>query len=448
MEEVCSPSGVNQDSAGVEAVYADAPLDMSAFLLRPTPEDAETGLRLQTTNRYRAYQPIPCSIACRNCGEYLGYVLTDERGNIVARPDEGGREFKLIYWSPTRGFVLQLVDAALWAAAASIIPEVLTERLPKYQYERAKAMSTALSVPVDRVPELFDGSSRPQFRSMQHGVCLREGLHPRKPDSTLSAEDHVLLGSANSRFISVTSSLSIGIMWALPLGPLVTINEHVAHLTGGRTISQEELVSVFKDPVAINRTRRCAEDLIDGSVHEWAVEPISSVATALHGPRARVDGVGMPACFPSNREDFARLVRTIPQPGELKADMNATLLCDPVTGSQFVLMRTSRNSIPPHIAGDTETAFPGVMELARQQLKRTCDEYYAGGGMGHLAYFEVDLDVFQYERRVTTADQLVVPRLPFLLLLHDPASFADDVHKIYLLKKGEDDLARTCAPKL
>jgi hypothetical protein len=438
-----------------DAVFADAPLGDDAQVTRsPAAHLGTTALQLYSTNRYRSV-PVIEELRCRSCSSDVGYVIVGSDGCPLARPDEGGREYKFWYYTPQRGHVLRLADKLAWYQLAQRVPPVLSVRSDKKQLERAQQLAHELSLSIVDVPKIFaaDGTFRDAapsgyLRSLRRDEDAHDRLVPRNTFSEKTPADHVK-GDRETPYISVTSSLSIGLMWSMPFGSLVVLNERAAALTGADLIQHSTLLSALNsDTVLVNRTKSAVESLYRGPVSALAVEELRATPVAMNGPDAPHRRSSLHAAFPRTVEELRLLTPMILTPditSLLKTDMGMTLVWNAKSGNRFAVIRVSRNSIPAVVHGDTELDFPGALALARSQLTTACRLYYDRGGTGDLAFYEADLELFQYDRRITAVDHLRVRRLPFLLLWcgqrDDLALYAEDLRTIYKLKKGDDTLS-------
>ena len=438
-----------------EAVYADS-LPSPARVRRVAETNELLAAQLLATNRYAKVKPAPHDLLCDGCGRRVGYVLEhkDVPGLPLERPNEDGRAYKLYYWTPTLGNVLVFDEAALakWVAMEANIPAPLpAARERRGQLELAHELAARLGVRVADVPAVIQSDRTPYFRSLRIDEPHREGLAARFPEATNTPFEHVMKGSATSRFVSVSSSPNIACLWALPFGPIVTINKSVATLLGDEYITIAELernvatTEHIDNAIAVLRVQSAQEALFVGGVHKLAVERLVSridvVCTVPNDVGAKGDGSD---AFPSNTTIPTLRLEEFPAELVPSPDMGASFVVDPSTGARYVLFRVSRNSLPPHKEGDTDAAFPNVLMAARDQLARACRIFRCeDDGAATLAYYEADVVVFQFERSITSFDNIRIERLPFLLLRCDGPTEAIKARmkRIYELKKGVNELA-------
>ena len=118
-------------------------------------------------------------------------------------------------------------------------------------------------------------------------------------------------------------------------------------------------------------------------------------------------------------------------------------MVDSSTGVRCVLFRVSRNSLPALHEGDTNAAFPHIMESARAQLALRLPCVSNEGNGATLVYDEADKEEFQFDRKITLFDNITIPRLPILLLREEGTAeeMSDRMKRIYALKKGSNMLA-------
>ena len=196
----------HRQSVPTEAVFADS-LPAPARVRRVPVKNALLAAQLTATNRYAGLDPSPHDLLCDGCGRHVGYVLerSDAPGEPVERPNEAGRAYKFYYWTPARSNVLCLDAAALdvWTAMEPTIPAPLPaagER--RGQHEMAKELAERLGIPVADVPAVFPSDHVPYFRSLRPSEHHRGGLAARSLAATNAPFDHVMVGSAASRFLS------------------------------------------------------------------------------------------------------------------------------------------------------------------------------------------------------------------------------------------------------